>query len=246
VIFITGFTVRPETVLEMDPVNSLSPPSSEHLFGTDRLGRDIQARAMRGAYRTLATAAIAAVVLVIPGGLLGGLAGYLAKRRTWQFESLADLLLLPFDILLFIPAIAAAVVFTLWIPEIGASGLGLLIALVLLPRAVRAAKTLWIAAPEYVSIALQVLGGFIALLLALFYAAFALTIAVDFIGIGIQPPAPSLGGMIADLGQFLIQTTSPMLLIIALILACSFPLYLAADSLISFFHSKKPQADLYE
>jgi len=46
---------------------------------------------------------LAAVIILLPSLLGGALTGFLASRRVWLAESLADLLLLPADALLFIP-----------------------------------------------------------------------------------------------------------------------------------------------
>lgn len=56
--------------------NAVQAPSSEHIFGTDKLGRDIFARVIYGA-RTSLTASFSVVILIfVIGTILGIIAGY--------------------------------------------------------------------------------------------------------------------------------------------------------------------------
>jgi peptide/nickel transport system permease protein len=55
---------------------SLKPPSAEHPFGTDKLGRDICSRVIYGARISLLVAVLAVAMMVILGLVLGAIAGY--------------------------------------------------------------------------------------------------------------------------------------------------------------------------
>jgi peptide/nickel transport system permease protein len=55
----------------------LKPPSAEHPFGTDELGRDIYSRTVHGARVSLPASFFVVVVSVVVGSLLGALAGFL-------------------------------------------------------------------------------------------------------------------------------------------------------------------------
>jgi peptide/nickel transport system permease protein len=54
----------------------LQPPSQEHLFGTDAIGRDILARLIYGGQISLTIGIFAAIVEVVVGVLVGSVAGY--------------------------------------------------------------------------------------------------------------------------------------------------------------------------
>ena len=79
-----------------------SPPSANHVFGTDQFGRDVFARVLYGGRITLLIAGIVVVFSVLLGALYGALSGYLGG--IW------DLLLMRIvDVLLAFPIIFLAV-----------------------------------------------------------------------------------------------------------------------------------------
>lgn len=59
-----------------DVLNRLEPPSSEHLFGTDDLGRDVLSRTLAGTRQVLTVALSATVVGTVLGTFLGLVIGY--------------------------------------------------------------------------------------------------------------------------------------------------------------------------
>jgi len=77
VIFIFGadifYTVSP---YELNPSQILQPPSLEHIFGTDRLGRDLFARIIAGGKTSLIIGFISALITSLIGLIIGITAGY--------------------------------------------------------------------------------------------------------------------------------------------------------------------------
>ncbi len=63
--------------IEQNLASRLAPPSGEHWFGTDELGRDIYARTLYGARVTLTIVMLVSVVVAPVGLAVGTLAGYL-------------------------------------------------------------------------------------------------------------------------------------------------------------------------
>lgn len=59
-----------------DVLNRLEPPSAEHWFGTDDLGRDVLSRVLAGARRALTVALAATVIGTILGTAIGLVIGY--------------------------------------------------------------------------------------------------------------------------------------------------------------------------
>ena len=85
---ITGGVSPSEAVL----ADALQPPSTEHIFGTDKLGRDIFTRVIYGA-RTSLTAAFSVVILIfILGTILGVMAGYFGGWVDAVIMRIADLM----------------------------------------------------------------------------------------------------------------------------------------------------------
>lgn len=80
-----------------------APPSSDHPFGTDRLGADMVAQTIRGLQFSLRIALIVAVISTIIGVTLGALAGY---KRGWVDASIMRFV----DLILVIPGLVIVVV----------------------------------------------------------------------------------------------------------------------------------------
>ncbi len=203
---------QPPELADLDA--RLTPPAllaggtSRHPLGTDNLGRDLLSRMMYGARFSLLVALSAVAI----GAVLGTLAGIIAGHRGGLVDIVVMRLVdvqLAFPLLLLIIAIIAVL----------GRGLGVLIAVLGLPawahyaRIVRA-STLSISTTQYLEAARAMGGGEGRLItrhilpnlatplviLTTFEIARLLLIesAVSFLGLGIQPPTPSWGTMIAD------------------------------------------------
>lgn len=73
---IFGTLVVPYDPYADDLMNALMPPSAEHWFGTDQLGRDVFSRVIVGARDILTVAPLATLVSTIAGTALGLMMGY--------------------------------------------------------------------------------------------------------------------------------------------------------------------------
>lgn len=86
-----------------DTVQRLLPPSGEHLFGTDHLGRDLFSRVVYGTRSAVLTSLVAVAIGLVIGGILGLTAGF--------FGGIVDAVLGRFiDVLLAIPQFLLAVI----------------------------------------------------------------------------------------------------------------------------------------
>ena len=83
----------PKDPLEMNAEIRTLPPSAEHLFGTDKLGRDVFSRSMMGGRVTLVVTLIAIAIAMIWGGLLGIVLGLLNGRTDELIMRVVDALL---------------------------------------------------------------------------------------------------------------------------------------------------------
>lgn len=93
--------VAPYPPYLQDPEKILTPPGTEHIMGTDRLGRDLFSRLIYGARMSLSIGIFTALSSLIIGTLYGSLSGYIGGRldnimmRTVDVTySLPDLLLI--------------------------------------------------------------------------------------------------------------------------------------------------------
>lgn len=188
---------------------SLAPlQDAAHLLGTDQLGRDQLSRAVHGA-RVSLSVAIGATVLGLVVGTFGGmLAGYYRRAADTAFDIVTNVLL-AFPPLIFLIALVAALR-----PSITTLAAGL--ALVAVPTFARIARanTIAFAEREFVTAAramgatdARILGREVLPNVILPVMSFALVVAaalvvaegsLSFLGLGVPPPAPSWGGMIAS------------------------------------------------
>ncbi|ARP42948.1 Oligopeptide transport system permease protein OppC [Geobacillus thermodenitrificans] len=80
IMAIIGPHLVPYSYDNQDLTNGNKPPSSEHWFGTDDLGRDMWSRTWYGARISLTVGLIAALIDLVIGVLVGGVSGYMAGR----------------------------------------------------------------------------------------------------------------------------------------------------------------------
>jgi peptide/nickel transport system permease protein len=194
---------------------TLQPPSPAHPLGTDDLGRDVLARVLAGGRTSLAVAILgvgAAALLGVPLGLacgfLGGWLDAVAMRGV--------------DVLLAFPGILLALGIT---SALGASAgtVAAAIAVVNLPVFARVARTQgaglrtvdYVAAARAVgrtdgaillrTVAPNALSPILVQASVLLAGAILTESYLSFLGLGVQPPTPSWGGMLRDAVGFLDQ-----------------------------------------
>ena len=152
ILLIAALAVAAPLVTRYDPeaidlVNMRQPPSAEHWFGTDDLGRDVFSRVVYGGRTSLIIGFVPSLISLILGTALGLLAGYAGKHVDGLIMRLADIVLAFPSLLL-----AMVVMYTL-----GASLLNMFIALSIInwagtARVVRA-QTLSLKEKEFVEAA---------------------------------------------------------------------------------------------
>ena len=193
---------------DMDMLGKRAAPGAEHLLGTDNLGRDMLSRLIHGARISLTVGLLAPVISVVIGGALGMLAGYFRGR----FGAFA---VGSVDVLLAFPPLVLLLAVTAYLGQ-SVTNLTLVIGVLGIPAFTRVARavTLSLTEREFV-VAARALGAThtrillrellpnVALpLLAFFLLGVAVTIVVEgalsFLGLGVPPPAPSWGSMIAE------------------------------------------------
>ena len=185
----------------------LMPPSPDYILGTDDLGRDVFSRLIHGASASVYAAFLAvgvAAILGIPVGLIAGYAG------GWVDDAISRII----DTFLSFPAIVLAIAVT-GVLGIGLTNAMISVGIVFAPQLARLARarTLVLKQELYVDAArcfgasptrilwkhvlpnaIQPVLVQMTLLMAVALLAEA---SLSFLGLGMQPPEPSWGGMIA-------------------------------------------------
>ncbi len=75
-ITLIGVFVTPYNPTAMDAAHKMNPPSLQHLFGTDKFGRDILSRVLKGASTTISIALSTVGIGAALGILIGAVTGY--------------------------------------------------------------------------------------------------------------------------------------------------------------------------
>ena len=198
---------------DMDLLHRLSPPSAEHLLGTDEGGRDVLTRLLYGARVSLLIGVVPAMLSLVLGSALGVLAGYRGGLTDAIIMRLADMTLA-------FPSMLLAMVIMY---SLGGGIVDVFLTLTLVnwanvARVVRA-QTLQLKSSEYVEAA-QVIGvsrgtvmrrhilpNCLSTMLVLFTlnvpASILTESSLSFLGLGVQPPNASWGLMINVGRQYL-------------------------------------------
>ena len=197
----------------IDMNSMMAGPSAEHWFGCDELGRDILSRILYGARYTLSVGFLSVLISATAGIILGAIAGY--------FGGAADQIIMRFlDIMAAFPQLLLAITisavlgtgFDKCIYALGISGI---------PHFARMmrANILTIRGQEFVEaatsincsrfriIARHIIPNAIAPLIveiSMSIASAGLSASsLSFIGLGVQPPAPEWGAMLASARNYI-------------------------------------------
>lgn len=213
----------------------LQAPSMAHLLGTDELGRDGFSRMLYGARISLTAGAVVVTVGALLGALIGGIAGYAGRWLDEVLMRLTDLVLC-FPPIILALAIAAA---------LGIGTVNTIIAMLLVwwPKFARLTRSLVLQqrSQEYVSAALvagfgpaRILGrhiipnaiGPLIVVITLDIGNAIITFAgLSFLGLGVVPPTPEWGSMVADGRQLVEQwwvSAFPGLAILTVVMGFNF------------------------
>ena len=106
IMAIIGPSLSPNSIEEQSIMNQNMPPSSEYWFGTDDLGRDVFARTWYGARVSLFVGIMAAMIDFFIGVIYGGIAGYKGGRTDHLMMRVIEVLYgLPYLLLVILLAV---------------------------------------------------------------------------------------------------------------------------------------------
>jgi peptide/nickel transport system permease protein len=231
---IFGSVIAPYSPLA-NSATQLAHISGRHWLGTDYLGRDTVSRILAGSRASIVGAIEVAVIALFVGAIPGMLSVYLGRVFEWVTLRLVDTLIS-------LPFLLVAVAVTALLGN-GITQALLVVGVLLAPSFYRVSRAaaLSVAHSQYVEAA-QISGASTAWIvrrhvwskvlppisISMAYtvgAGFVVVSSLSFLGIGVQPPAPTWGGMLSsDLSYLSYQPWAPVapaLLIIATVWACN-------------------------
>lgn len=204
--------IAPYSPTEIDPENFSGPPSAAHWFGTDEIGRDVLSRVLHGATVSLQVVVFSVGIALVVGSILGLVSGWLGGRWDALIMRIMDAFL-AFPLLVLALSIVAVLG-----PDLMNAMLA--IAITKMPgfaRLVRA-EVLSLREIDYVGAARAAGAGPIHILTrhiwpnvsgnVIVYGSLSASqaliteSALSFLGLGVQPPTPSWGYMVATGIQF--------------------------------------------
>ncbi|GAA6177155.1 ABC transporter permease [Sulfitobacter pacificus] len=205
---LVGSFYTPYDPLKSDLMNRFGEISAMHPLGTDMFGRDIVSRLMRGAWVSVSIGLGTLVIPIVVGTFLGAAGGFF---RGW-FDRF---LMMVLDALMAFPGLLMALGL---MAMIGANRYGVILALSLayLPAVTRVVRgsVLSISQSEFVeasasmgngrlyTLVVHVLPNCLAPLIVLSTMMFGWVLlaesALSFLGLGVPPPEPSWGNMLAE------------------------------------------------
>ena len=205
-------TLAPFSPSAQNLTGGLLPPSATHWFGTDQLGRDVLSRMLFAARTDLRIAVAAALTPFVFGVLVGLVAGYLGGATDWVASRATDIVIaFPFYVMVI------ALVFA-----VGAGENGIIVAFALVgwvgyARVLKATTGAlrdsgWVRAARggglsharvmFRHILPNVLPQAIVLFMTEVVLIMVAIVTLGYLGLGVQPPTPDWGTMIADGQQF--------------------------------------------
>lgn len=213
--------------MAINPMQRLKGFSAEHWFGTDAYGRDVLSRVVHGARVSLMIGAGTAVAALVPGLVLGVIAGY--------FRAADMVIMRIMDGIMSVPSILLAIAL---VAVTGASLLTVLIAIAVpeFPRVVRLVRGLILSLRDepYVEAAISLgtpthtlmmrhlvpntLAPLIVQGTFIFASAMLSEAVMSFLGVGMPPEFPSWGNVIAE-GRMYFQIKPGLILLPGLFLA---------------------------
>ncbi|WP_193596558.1 ABC transporter permease [Microbacterium sp. YJN-G] len=240
VLAVAGPALAPYDPLAQDTAHALIGSSPDHLLGTDYLGRDVLARLLAGAPASLLSALAATLLGLLTGALPGALSAFLPRVGEWLALRIVDALLA-------LPFILFAIVFAALLGN-GLVQATTAIGLLLAPGFFRVSRaaTLRVRDAQYVEAATllgasawwilgrhvwrQVAPTLVIAAISSLGAALLAVASLTFLGIGVQPPAPTWGGMLAsDLGYLAQRPEGPLAPALAIVITVG-ALNLLADA----------------
>ena len=215
VLAILAPVIAPYDYTQMDILNMFAPPSAQHIFGCDDLGRDIFSRILIGARYSLSCGILATLIGVVIGMAIGAVAGFFGGK-------VDNIVMRILDVIQAIPGMVMMIVMSAvlgpgFINTIFAMAFGTIPGMARMLRA----QMLKVRENEYIEASVSINCSKFRIIMdhlipncmspmivqATMGVAQTITTAsgLSFIGLGVQPPIPEWGAMLSGARQFIRQ-----------------------------------------
>ncbi|MEA1963800.1 MAG: ABC transporter permease [Candidatus Aerophobetes bacterium] len=200
--------ISPHDPLEQDVYHRLTPPEHSHPLGTDMYGRGVFSRVLRGMQISL----LVGILSVLGGMIIGAGVGMVGAYKGGKVEAI---LMRAIDILMSFPDEVLGIMIMIVLGS-GLFNVILTITILMIPRFARLAHapTLAVKEEDYITATISVgandlrtiarhvlpnIFGEILVMSTLWLGtAIRVEASLSFLGMGVAPPTPTLGGMIRD------------------------------------------------
>lgn len=237
-VLVVGWALVPSIFASGDPLagvpaEKFAPPSAQHWFGTDNIGRDLYTRMVHGAQLSLSATLLAVGIALVAGTLAGLVAGAIGGIVDSAMMRIVDVLL-SIPVLLLSLAVVTALGF-------GTLNVAIAVGVTMVAGFARVMRSevLRVRRAPYVEAAFacgsrwptvlrtHILRNSYAPVVALAAVQFGMAVlavsALSFLGFGAKPPTPEWGSLIAEGRNYLATawwlTTIPGLVIIAVVVS---------------------------
>jgi len=211
VVGLTAQWIAPYGYNEIAPIDRLKPPSWEHWFGTDNLGRDVLSRCIYGAQLSVIIGCSAALLATVISALVGIVSGYaggrfdlIVQRFVDAWQSFPDLIILIVVVSVIGPGMPQ-IIGTLAL-LLGIAGSRIVRSAVIGVREhmyVHAAQSVGASVPRILW--RHILPNVMPPIIVLFTTRVGTVILAEsglaFLGLGVPPPSPTWGAMLSGSGR---------------------------------------------
>jgi peptide/nickel transport system permease protein len=211
IVGLTAQWIAPYGFNEIAPIERLKPPSSQHWFGTDNLGRDVLSRCVYGAQLSVIIGCCAALLATIISALIGIVSGYaggrfdlIVQRFVDAWQSFPDLIILIVVVSVIGPGMPQ-IIGTLAL-LLGIAGSRIVRSAVIGVREhmyVHSAQSIGASVPRILwrHILPNVMPPIIVLLTTRVGTVILAESSLAFLGLGVPPPSPTWGAMLSGGGR---------------------------------------------